>query len=311
MKRWFKLSSWEAKGLMSLNLLIAFLILYRIGIGRFSTLDNDLIQRLDSIELFLIQKEQNLQNKITSLDTTQIVERKTLEKKKGSARKLKFQSFDPNRISATELFQYGISRKQAATFVNFRNALGVYTSVEEFEKLMGWDLEAKKALSQFAVFNDSPNNISKEAPIKTSPSKVLLNSADTSALKKLKGIGSVLAKRILAYRSLLGGYIQREQLFEVWGLDSACIQHNWKSFVIDTLYIEKMDINSVDLERLKRHPYITYKLAKAIISYRNQHGNYSAIEQIMNSVLIGREDYLKIAPYLTISKSGAKITSSD
>ena len=48
---------------------------------------------------------------------------------------------------------------------------------------------------------------------------VELNSADTTALKKVPGIGSVFAKRIIKYRELLGGFYSVEQLGEVYGID--------------------------------------------------------------------------------------------
>lgn len=48
---------------------------------------------------------------------------------------------------------------------------------------------------------------------------VELNSADTTALKMVPGIGSVFAKRIIKYRDLLGGFYSVEQLGEVYGID--------------------------------------------------------------------------------------------
>ena len=48
---------------------------------------------------------------------------------------------------------------------------------------------------------------------------VELNTADTTILKKVPGIGSTFARRIIKYRELLGGFFTVEQLREVYGLD--------------------------------------------------------------------------------------------
>ena len=45
-----------------------------------------------------------------------------------------------------------------------------------------------------------------------------LNSADTTQLMLLRGIGSTFARRIVSYRALLGGYVRKEQLLEVYDL---------------------------------------------------------------------------------------------
>ena len=47
--------------------------------------------------------------------------------------------------------------------------------------------------------------------------RVELNSCDSAALVALNGIGASYAKRILKYRTMLGGYISVEQLKEVYG----------------------------------------------------------------------------------------------
>ena len=48
---------------------------------------------------------------------------------------------------------------------------------------------------------------------------ILLNASDTAEWKKIPGIGSVYASRIVQYRNLLGGFSHVEQLLEVYGID--------------------------------------------------------------------------------------------
>ncbi|MCB0381652.1 MAG: helix-hairpin-helix domain-containing protein, partial [Flavobacteriales bacterium] len=61
-----------------------------------------------------------------------------------------------------------------------------------------------------------------------------------------------------------------------------------------------ININNVDLETLKKHPYIDWKIAKTIIAYRNSHGNYKDVDDIKQIHLVTDEIYTKIAPYLTV-----------
>ncbi|MBR2261187.1 MAG: helix-hairpin-helix domain-containing protein [Paludibacteraceae bacterium] len=61
--------------------------------------------------------------------------------------------------------------------------------------------------------------------------RVELNSADTTELKRLRGIGSVLSARIVKYRNKLGGFSSVEDLKNVYGLSDETYQsilpHVW------------------------------------------------------------------------------------
>lgn len=61
--------------------------------------------------------------------------------------------------------------------------------------------------------------------------RVELNSADTTELKRLRGIGSVLSARIVKYRTKLGGFSSVEELKNVYGLSDETYQsilpHVW------------------------------------------------------------------------------------
>jgi competence protein ComEA len=48
---------------------------------------------------------------------------------------------------------------------------------------------------------------------------VELNAADSAKLTTIDGIGGAFAKRIIYYRERLGGFIAKEQLKEVFGID--------------------------------------------------------------------------------------------
>lgn len=94
---------------------------------------------------------------------------------------------------------------------------------------------------------------------------ISINTADSIQLKQLKGIGSVLSNRIIKYRNRLGGYVQKEQLLEVWGLTSETYEKIQSHILIDSIP-NKLSI-SQHAELFINHPYTPY-------SIRNQLANY-------------------------------------
>lgn len=132
------------------------------------------------------------------------------------------------------------------------------------------------------------------------PARVELNTADSLQLLALRGIGPAFAHRILAYRSLLGGYIRKEQLLEVYGFDNEKLDLVAGVIRVDSGLVRKININTAGMPELKKHPYIRYNLARAILSYRRQHGPFSTVEAIRGIDLLNDEVYSKLAPYLTV-----------
>ena len=133
------------------------------------------------------------------------------------------------------------------------------------------------------------------------PKKALsfeLNTADSLDLVQLYNIGPVVARRILKYRSLLGGYVRREQLREVYGIDSARYNDIAPHLTVDPSLITPIDINTADIDRLKRHPYLDYYQAKAIIRLREERGAYAGVRDILNIPIIDSETFTRIEPYL-------------
>lgn len=125
-----------------------------------------------------------------------------------------------------------------------------------------------------------------------------LNNADTTELKKLYGIGSSYAKRIVKYRVALGGFVDLDQLGEVYGLKQETIDKILPSIYLGNTTVQKIDINSATVEELKAHPYIEWKVANSIVQIRNNYGKFASIDGILKSVLIDEELFQKIKPYI-------------
>ncbi|MGZ3751143.1 MAG: ComEA family DNA-binding protein [Mucilaginibacter sp.] len=127
---------------------------------------------------------------------------------------------------------------------------------------------------------------------------VELNAADSAMLTSLPGIGPSFARRIINYRARLGGFYRKEQLKEVFGLDSSTYFALQAQVKADPSHIKKININSVTFEGLSHFPYLSYKQMNAIIQFREQHGEYVSINDMKNIAILDEGILRKIEPYL-------------
>lgn len=133
-----------------------------------------------------------------------------------------------------------------------------------------------------------------------------LNTADTLDLMQLYNLGPTFARRIVRYRTLLGGYVDKRQLWEIKGMDSVRYNDIAPYLYVDSEAVEQIDLNNVELDRLKRHPYLDYYQAKAIVQLRDRSGAYGNIEEIKKIPIIDNETFNHIAPYLTCNSQPNK-----
>ena len=108
-----------------------------------------------------------------------------------------------------------------------------------------------------------------------------LNTADTTMLKQLPGIGSAFAKWIVDYREKLGGYCETEQLQEVYRMDTVRFNEIKDYVKIDSSFIpNQLRINSDAFKVLVKHPYLEYEDVKKIVNHREQKGLITSWEQL-------------------------------
>lgn len=127
-----------------------------------------------------------------------------------------------------------------------------------------------------------------------------INSADTSTFMKLYGIGSVLSNRIVEYRNKLGGFINKNQLLEIYGLEHSLYKNIENKLILSDTKINQININIANRKTLYNHPYINWNVANAITQYRFQHGEFTSVDKIKAIHLVDADLYLKIASYLIV-----------
>jgi len=127
---------------------------------------------------------------------------------------------------------------------------------------------------------------------------VELNSADTFDLQRLRGIGPSFARRIIAYRERLGGFLNKKQLLEVWGMDTAryAFIEAFTRVVADS--VKKINLNDATFKELLRHPYFPFELTKSIMQYRQKIKKFSNMEELRNIQGVNDSVYHRIIPYL-------------
>ncbi len=216
--------------------------------------------------------------------------------------------FDPNTLDSAGWVRLGFSPKQAASIINYRSAGAQFRKPMDLKKLFVVDDERYAQLEPYIeikeTIRETPKKPRYEKPKWEKPEykkvTVELNSADSASLIKVKGIGPFFARVMVEYRDKLGGYLNKEQVLEVYGMDSAKYERMADQLTVDPGIRTLLNVNEADLKQLVRHPYINFNQAKAIVNYRNQHGNFNAIAEMENIHLLKGETYRKIAPYFTV-----------
>lgn len=122
-----------------------------------------------------------------------------------------------------------------------------------------------------------------------------VNTADTSILKKIPGIGSVISRNIVNYRNRLGGFYNTAQLLEVQYVDSTLL----KWFEVKSDVFRKIRINKVGIDELRSHPYMDFYKAKAIIDFRRKRGSIDGMSQISMFEEFTEEDIDKLSHYFS------------
>ena len=210
--------------------------------------------------------------------------------------------FNPNHLSAEKWEELGLSEKQIEVILNYEAKGGKFYKKEDFRKMYCISETEYEILEPFIVIPEPQKDSSykKTAYVGKKAVVVELNAADTLELQLLRGIGSSFAGRIVKYREKLGGFYCKEQLLEVWGMDTARYHKLAENVVVDKSLIRKININKANVKELMKHPYIEYPLALSIVKYRAKNGNFSSVQQINSASAIYKELFLKIEPYLTV-----------
>ena len=222
--------------------------------------------------------------------------------------------FDPNLADSIELSRLGLSKFVVRNVLKYRQKGGRFATPESFARIYGLTEEKFKELKPYIRISESfakkRKRVWKETPKPavvqkrdTFPrvfkypegTKVDVNLADTVELKKIPGIGSVIARMIVAYRERLGGFCSLEQLLEVKYVNPELLE--W--FKVENDSIRKLPINQVGLEKLRAHPYLNFHQAKVIIEHRRKRGDIKSLSQLSLYEEFSEKDLKRLSAYIS------------
>ncbi len=233
-----------------------------------------------------------------------------------SVRRVERFPFDPNTADSTQLLRLGLQPWQVRNIYRYRAAGGVYSKPSDFANLYGLTQKQYRELEPYirisadyqpaadrygTRYGDAgrygsrhgdagrsangrggadgdavPDSLKPHYPQKLQLSETIdLNTADTTLLKRVPGIGSYYARRIATYRQRLGGFYSADQLLEIEDFPEKAL-----AFFKVSGPTVKLAVNRLTLNQLKRHPYISYYQAKAIVDYRRLRGPLKSLADL-------------------------------
>lgn len=228
--------------------------------------------------------------------------------------------FNPNTLNTAGWISLGLPMHEVKTIQHYLSAGGHFYKKEDLKKIYGLSSAWYERLAPYINIPKTKNIFSNGTPAMPDSGKanslsnakykkegetyktILLdvNTADSTAWVKLRGIGPVLSSRIIRFRKALGGFYSLNQVKEVYGLPDSTFQGIKQQLKISTIALKKLNINTATVDELKSHPYISYRLAASIKAFRDQHGDYDSIEALKQLQLVDDQIYRKLAPYLTV-----------
>ena len=219
-------------------------------------------------------------------------------------------AFDPNTAAEVDLRRL-MPEKAANSIINYRTKGGKFKKKEDVQKMYSLlpedyaRLETSINIAATAPIAGAPNttlriNPNANAAFPTKPKekiKIDINSSTADDLQKLPGIGVGYANRIAKYRENLGGFTSIEQIKEVYGLPDSTFKKAFPQLLLGVPTLKKVKLNTAVAAELKNHPYIGWKYANIIVSYREQHGKYKSVDDLKKLVAIPPDVLLKLQPY--------------
>lgn len=226
--------------------------------------------------------------------------------------------FNPNTLNDSGYLALGFSEREIAILRNYQKAGGRFEVKSDFSKLYFVDEGEFRRLLPFINLPDSINTEKKKKArffntyqskqawsdtadttgYRYTPFVCNINTADTNELKRLNGIGSFYARKIVEYRDELGGFHSLSQLLELWKMTPEKIDGFAENVVIRRKDLIKIPINRVTAHSLSRHPYVSFELANEIVLKREERSGFSSSDDLCSSGLLDAELCRKLVPYL-------------
>ncbi len=229
-------------------------------------------------------------------------------RQKGS---VQLRRFDPNTVTYEALTEMGLPTGLAKGLVNYRGAGAHFRYREDLLKLYQMDSVLFARMESFidlpgrpAVAENPPSQTYQRNYEKRSVT-VFINRATPAEWAELRGIGPVLSSRIVAFRDKLGGFSATDQVSETYGLPDSTFRQIREHLRLEQLPARLL-VNQFPAEQLAGHPYISWKQARAITSFRTNHGPFASLADFQVLHIFTREEHRRLEPYLDFTTRPGK-----
>mgnify|MGYP003132315708 FL=1 len=263
-------------------------------------------------QLIYLLVDFNTKNSIPEEDSIRIAHFKkqidSLKQVHDSKSEIRIYPFNPNLITDYKAYTLGMSIEEIDRLFEYRKSSKWVNSSEEFQNVT---LVSDSLLNKISPYFKFPDWVKKNEQNRTSfnnsaisdynKNKRDLNEATLEDLILVKGIGEVLATRIIKYRFKTGGFVSDIQLKDIYGLDLETRKELLKSFsVVSSPEVIKYNINKASVLEIASVPYLDYELAREIINYRTLNEGIATFEELAKIKGFPSEKIDRIALYLTL-----------
>ncbi|MEQ8908457.1 MAG: helix-hairpin-helix domain-containing protein [Vicingaceae bacterium] len=309
-KDYFHFSRIERRGILALVFIISILLSVNLYVKyaepNYTSTSGEKLARVMTM-IDSLEQEEARKQQLAEIDTFKVENERS---------ELKRFNFNPNQLSLEKWMALGLSQKQAEVIKKYEASGGSFRVKSDVQKMYTVSDEMYQELKPFILLpdtlekknygdsNESASEQKKSYTKKKEWKKIVLdvNVADSASLTKLYGIGPYFSGKIVSYREELGGYHSLEQLTELWGVEDNLIQSLDSQLVLKKVKLRKLKVNKMDAGELKSHPYLSWNVANSIVSIREKHGKYQALEDLKKSVLINDSLLQKLKPYLSLEE---------
>jgi DNA uptake protein ComE-like DNA-binding protein len=296
------LSRIEYEGMIVLFILLILLFILRVFLAHLEKKQPLIETENRAVELFFQQQKHYhdsillVREKRRDYANNSYNQRERFEKKK-----LTPFPFNPDTFTFSDWRRLGLTERQTQQITNYQSKGGHFYEKTDIKKIYSITEEDYQILEPYIHITPKRKYEAKEwKKEERTISKIELNRVDSIDLQKIPGIGQKTASLIIKYREKLGGFIDINQLKEVYSIDSNRYLQISPYLYVNPNHVKKLNINKASIKELVNHPYIDYYLAKSIVVHREYHGNYTEIKEIKQITLLYEKLYQQIVPYLSV-----------
>ena len=214
--------------------------------------------------------------------------------------------FNPNTLDSAGFISLGLKPYVVSNILKYRRKGGQFRDSEALRKIHGL---TEKQFADIASYIQIPqantSQLKKEfkyvSAMEEPAAEVLveLNTADTTQLMQVKGIGKGYARAIVRFRQQTGGFTSTAQLREIYGMTDENYQRILPFCTVNPDVIQKIKINTASVDKLRSHPYLNFYQAKQIYELRRKKGKLANLQDIENLSELNDSVMMKIEPYLS------------